>query len=328
MALRFMDSFDHYTTDHLRDKWSSVSGSAVIAASGQLNNCLVLKSASVIKTLDYRTTYGVGFHLKLDNIGDSTDLLYLQDSGSGQCGVRLDASGTLSIVSGSSTLSTTGQSLVSGTWYFVEFIALINLAGSAKIRVNGATWSNVSDVSTVVTNNACANRIALLNSTSNSFYIDNLYILDNSGSKDTNLLGEIKVEVLRPAGAGASTSWTPVGGANYECVDDVTPDDEATYVFASTCGLSDLYTLSSLSSTTGNVLGIQVVSRAAYLKGTATYFRNIIMSGSTILEGASAAATSAYAYSWIDIWDSNVDTGSNWTIGTVGSAQVGVRAYA
>ena len=76
-------------------------------------------------------------------------------------------------------------------------------------------------------------------------------------------------ETLRPNGAGAETALTPYpnsGEANWEDVDDVSPDDPTTYVKARAEWQRDLYALPDLSSS-GAITSVTVYFR---VNGTAS----------------------------------------------------------
>jgi len=63
-----------------------------------------------------------------------------------------------------------------------------------------------------------------------------------------------KEATFRPNAAGSKTNQTPVGEANnWQCVDDVTPDDDTTYVYKSGTNGSDLYNIPDHTTETGTI---------------------------------------------------------------------------
>jgi hypothetical protein len=93
--------------------------------------------------------------------------------------------------------------------------------------------------------------------------MDDFYVCDGSGAAPHNApLGDMRIDVIRPNGAGAATAWTPTGAAsNWDAVNDLTPDGDTTKVSAATAALSDLYALEDIS--TGNtVVGAQILVNA------------------------------------------------------------------
>jgi len=91
------------------------------------------------------------------------------------------------------------------------------------------------------------------------FRYDDLYIANNEGSENNDFLGDIRVDQIRPNGAGNYTQLTPSAGANYECVDDVTLD-EANYVEGITAGNKDSYAYANVPTDLDDagIIGLQI----------------------------------------------------------------------
>lgn len=126
-------------------------------------------------------------------------------------------------------------------------------------------------------------------------------------------------EIFRPSGAGALTELTPFpdgGEANWEDVDDVSPDEDATYVWAETVStwLRDLYAIPDRTDS-GTIKQVEVFFR---IKGTSlTQAKPVIRSWNTggaafvITEGTGITLTG----SWVthsQIWTINPADGAAW----------------
>ena len=77
------------------------------------------------------------------------------------------------------------------------------------------------------------------------------------------------IETLRPNAAGDLTqcSQEPDEGSNYDKVCEVTPDDNATYVFAEEDTLTDLYNLQNSGVGAGEITNVRVYVRAGAVSG-------------------------------------------------------------
>ena len=129
---------------------------------------------------------------------------------------------------------------------------------------------------------------------------------------------------LSPNYVFAPTVWlTPSGTVNWPLVSEQQQDAATTYVYSSNVGDSDLYGISSISSTPASIVA---VTTRAYMQKSDAGTRNVavqLKSGSTTVQGTSTALNTSWG------WVSKVDqtdpaTGAAWTAVGVANAQVGV----
>jgi len=130
-------------------------------------------------------------------------------------------------------------------------------------------------------------------------------------------------QTLRPSSAGDETNLTPVGATyNWDCVDDLTPDDDTTRVYEnggiSAQWLRDLYNLQN-SAADGTIVRVEVHARIknqgyiALKTGSTVYESDLFSYGADIWGNAF----------WE--WDKNPETGLAWTWTQIDSLQVGVK---
>jgi len=129
---------------------------------------------------------------------------------------------------------------------------------------------------------------------------------------------------LRPTGAGSITNLSGSGCAsNYQCVDEVTSDGDATNVNrpSNTYG-TDIYEIED-PSTTGSIAGITVYCRAR--KGNVQgNVMPTVYTGSTEYNGTAQSLTGSYA-DYGHQWTTNPNTGVAWSWSDITSLQAGVR---
>jgi hypothetical protein len=70
--------------------------------------------------------------------------------------------------------------------------------------------------------------------------IDDFYIAGGNGSYNNDFLGDVRIDVINPNGAGNYTQLTPSAGNNYECVDEGIID-ESDYVEGANAAEKDSY---------------------------------------------------------------------------------------
>jgi hypothetical protein len=359
MALRFVDSFDHYDSDDITEKYNLLdrtnSASLFIDSSegrfgsGALVIDDFLTGNYIGKTFDDQGTWIVGFALKIDfpDLNDDRDILNFHDDLIGfsanddQAQVRLvmDPNARLSLRRGKGNeaseiiLATSTQAFPHGTYEYVELKVVVNAVGSYELRVNGETWLSGTDDTTITTNNS-ANTItlgtsrAISASVNSPLFFDDLYICDGTGAKHNDFLGDVRVENLRPNAAEGQEEWVLFdtgGGAinNYEVVDDLlSPDDDATYVAGSVAGQRDLYGFTQTTIQAGTIYAIQTNINARKTGAGARTIRPVIVASGTH-QGGIVSFDGDYYYLQ-EMFDENPLTVDQWLFGEVNVIQLGM----
>ncbi len=138
----------------------------------------------------------------------------------------------------------------------------------------------------------------------------------------------MSTETLRPTANGDKIeipSQNPDSGSHYDKVDDVSPDDAATYIYvlssSTTSWVRDLFQLSDLTS--DNVIeSIKIYFRARETGGTGNA-RPCLKIDSSEYEGTIIQLTTSWA-TYSQTYSTNPKTGEAWTKDEVNSLQVGV----
>ena len=137
-------------------------------------------------------------------------------------------------------------------------------------------------------------------------------------------------EVLRPNGVGAETALTPhpnSGEANWEDVDDVTPDDDATFVGAWGETQRDLYALPDHTAS-GTITSITVYFRIYGTEGS-IQSKPVIRSWNSdtsafvVTEGTGVTPTQTWTTN-SQTWNTNPADGKAWEWDDIDSLQVGI----
>ncbi len=137
------------------------------------------------------------------------------------------------------------------------------------------------------------------------------------------------IEILRPNAAGDLTQLYTASPPNWDAVNDVTPDEDATYVEGDYYGGGerDLYNLPS-SSGVGVINKITITCRC---RNQPLYIydriRTMIKTGGTIYEGSDTAPTTSYV-NYQTVYTLNPKTGLAWTWADIDALQIGVYLHA
>jgi hypothetical protein len=346
MALRFIDSFDHYAIGEMFLKWSAaVSGTGSISAGNGRwgTSCYRCASGSqnqgVRKVLDAQPTWIVGAAFKIGTGAAQNYFYRLLDGATVHVELRWDTGGHVFITRAGTTLATGTTILSVGVWYYIELLCTIgdvNPAvpqGAYEVRINGATELVSTNADTRNAGNSSADRIDVgtISGTNSQLDIDDVYICDGTGSSPSNtFLGDVRVEALYPNGNGNSSVL--VGSDtnstdNYLLVDESTTTGATTdYVESSTVGDKDTYAYTNPSSASGTVYGVQILPYAAKTDAGVRSIVSVARLSTTEVD-SSAKTLSATATYYPDIRETKPGGGA-WSISDVSNAEFGVKINA
>jgi hypothetical protein len=272
--------------------------------------------------------FGFGAHFTFSTSSSIRFRLFDTVANTAQTGFDVTFAGVLSVIRNTTTLATAAGNEPGNTWMYYEMkIDLASTAtGSYELRRNGATVLSATSVQTITGSSIDVNAIRLQtqSTNNNTCYVDDLYVCDGSGSINNDFLGGVRVEALRPDGNHA-VGWTPNTGANWEAVDDTTPDDDTTYVSASTTA-TDLYTLTDLPANASVVHGVNTLVRARKTgSGTAT-MRAVIDSAGSQAVGPDLTPDLQNPYTYTNaLRETDPNTAAAWGVSAVNALRAGVR---
>lgn len=159
------------------------------------------------------------------------------------------------------------------------------------------------------------------------YYIDDFYFCDPTGAMNSTFLGNVRARTLATTGAGTTTQFSRYGpkATNWETVQNDAIDDTQ-YVYASTAGYKDLYTITP-SVPAVVVHGLQV--RGAYRMDDATQriARNLVKSGASTSEGDDHYLNQTFTY-YRDIFELDPATSLGWSGTAVNAAEIGPKVQA
>jgi hypothetical protein len=269
VALLFLDSFDHYSTP--ADKYTQGSGTPVAGRHGK-----GLVSSGCIQHLTPahgRCVLGAAWRIE----DQHEDLYRILDHDMELAFVGTGNDGSLRVQVGAATVSSAVDVLKLHQWYFIEVdltwtVTLPEktyMASVCTVYVDGLPVIDVTNLGPTTANPDAVSAFGWTGArhgglATTASIIDDFYVLDGSGPAPWNApLGDVQIDVIRPNGVGASTEWTPTGAtANWEATNDLTPDDAATTVSATSAGLADLYAMEDVNTDDG-IIGAQILVSAS-----------------------------------------------------------------
>jgi hypothetical protein len=332
MALRHADSFGYYATADGAKKWNIFSGNVTVGApyarTGSMG-CRLALGGTIAKYFDSQATWVVGAAAYPTSAAALAISISLLDGGTAQLTLTTNASSGFTLyrgtASGTVLGSTSGPVLSNGVWAYIELKATINnTTGAYEVRVNGDSVLSASGVDTQNSANATADQVSF--NSGLDTYIDDVYILDGTGSAPHNdFYGDVGVYPSLPSGAGATAQWDASAGSNYQCVDDATPNGDTDYVSTSTLNEIDTYAMGNITPTTGTVFGVIRYNYARKDEAGPRSIADVIRSGGVDYANATNHALSTSWQYFTDVYEQNPDTSAAWTISEVNAAEAGQK---
>lgn len=340
MSLIWCDSFSGYGSSDLvgAGRYSAnggVFGSMAVGSGGRSGGGLVTTgtgdSAYLQKNFGVnhaKLILGMGFRLATQYPASSNQqVVVFYDGGSAQVSLLVTNSGYLQVTNGHGTLL--GQSVAPisvGVWYWLEISVTFGNSGSFEVRLNGSTIISGSGVDTSLSGNSYATTFQIgstyANGRNNQF--SDLYVCNGLGSVNNNFLGDCKVSLLLPNGAGNSAQWTPSAGSNYQCVDETTHNGDTDYVSSSTVGNIDTYAFGNLAANAGTILGVVTQTLARKDDAGSVTIAPVIRTNSNNYEGSAVPVPTSYTY-LRQIYEQNPDTAAAWSASEVNAAEFGFK---
>jgi hypothetical protein len=309
------DGFDEY--DVLGDVWNVVNNPSgvVMGDVGRFTapvGCVTSSSVSVTNASASKLFVGaatpssivMGIAINMEElppVGAPTNLFGVQNGGgvvlttvwlnsSGQLFMTYDEN-PAHIIGGSGALTPVDTVFIH-TWYYIELAALLSTTvGTAALYVNQEELLSFTGTQTSLSP-ACA--YSYISSNGPQTIYDDLYAIGGTVTP----LGNTRILTKVPNGTGDLQNWAANGAAvEWECVDDVPPDDDITYASASTNILQadsvPVVGLGTISQSGPTFLLTR--SRARYDDGGPHTLNNGVRNGGTNALGSAVSLGAGYA---------------------------------
>lgn len=353
MSLLFIEGFDHYTSlTYLQQKWDywttysgplSVTINVAYGRHGQglritgnseNDSIYFCKNVSPQQTMIAGCARWFTTFIEKSTTGHVNKIEFRDVAGgASQVTITIEENGSVAARLGQETGAVIAQSAIgvvhTSSWNYMEAkVKADNAAGTVTVKVNGVQVINVAGVDTQVSANALIDQVAFgvqCGETSTGTYIDDIYICDDQGAVNNDLLGDVRIDTLYPDGAGNSADWTPSAGANWQCVDEAPPNEDTDYVEEGTTTDHDTYTCDDTAVVAGTVYGVQQVLTARKDDAGSRGIKGMIRSGGADYAPGITHALSDSYYPFMSIFELDPDTAALWTLAGINAAEFGQR---
>jgi len=274
------------------------------------------------KVLDFGSTFDIEFYLDNGNSGDGGGVYFAFKGGTSNIGVY--------------RCKQFGVELIDfilyelNTWNYFEIKVKIGdgTDGHIVARLNEQELINwTGDNYHLGTTGLQVSRFNIFFKQYWHIQIDDMYFAGSNGSYNNDFLGDIRVDVIHPNGAGNHTDFIPSAGNNYECVDEVIID-ESDYIEGGNVGEIDSYSYPDVPTDIDNA-GIFAVDLRTISQRTATSdnikIDGLIRTGST---DYNASADLSLSDSWSNknfIFERDPSDSNPWTQAKINACEFGME---
>lgn len=243
----------------------------------------------------------------------------------------INSSGLIEVRNSSDTLlgTSSGHGMMLGnTWYYIEVKVYIHdSSGTVTVRLNEAEVLSLTGQDTCNGSNAQVGAVALC-SNGTTIYYDDFYMLDTSGTKNNNFLGDVRVDAVRPDGAGTHTDFTPSAGSNYQNVDETYPDDDTTYNDGANVNDQDSYGLPALPSPAATtIFGVKDQITVRKTDAGAMECKLLTVQGGSDYLGDAINLSDTFT-THARIMEDNPDDSADWEDADISGGEIGVEITA
>lgn len=285
-------------------------------------------------SLSVQNTWIIGFGLKVPSSPAGWEWRFLSGASEQLRLETTDNGGTfeIRIMRGATQIAITSQTFSENVWHYFEFKVTLTNTGSYELRHNEQNvLSDAGPVDLQELGSAGADGHSWFHSPSgNTFKMDDIYILDDTGSVNDDFLGDTVLFELKPNG-DESVQWSPEPAApatNFDKVDeagDVTSDSD--WVESNTNGHTDYYEFANAPATgIGTIHAVKVSYNGRLATaGSATLRSKFKNSGGSTANGDDVVFAGTSFVELPVIFDQEPVATATWTASALNGGRFGLE---
>jgi hypothetical protein len=332
VAVRYVDSFDLYSTADIPLRWDVLDGGPHIETVHQRTGRACIELASVLKKIDAQGVWIAG---AAHFVRASTKFLFeFWDTTAiagptRQCSLGIRPDGVLASFGGAFSVQQAAAPLSTaikfGRYFYIECKVAIAHGGSMTVRVNGEQIAVLAG-DYQVSEHAFADQLGMGGPGGGaSNFADDLYFADANGGFNDDFIGPVIIDALMPAADTGTIQWTPSAAVpHFSLVSEQPEDGDATYVFSPTVNQQDLYTLTATPAP-ASVKAVQSSLWARKDDALARQIKLLLLGVDTF----STAITLSNAYAdYLQVFQKNPVTALPWVPADLNGGTFGVKLFA
>lgn len=340
--LRWIEGFESFGTTTanavvgLAQKWDVCSGDSNFTVragrvSGQ--SVRVGTAAPVLgKFVPNNDTFIAGFGFYQDSLaGGPSQILKFYDGVIVQGTLEIQTNGLWKYyrVTGNLLGTSSGSAITTGVWSYIEIkVKIHSSTGTVDIWVDGANVLSLTGQNTNGSGTTQINRVQFTGSqnTNDHTQLDDIYILDNTGSFNNAVLGPRVVKMIVPASDAGTNQYTPDSGSTHYDRLTENPQDSTTYLESTVSDDRELFGMTTLNLK--SVAGLQMNTVAKVTDNTVYSLKNSIHTGGGSPTDSDDTAQTVADSNYLTqsrVVETNPETSALWNQTQVNGAQFGFK---
>lgn len=325
MALMHMEDWFGNDASNYTLSGDNVWGASRFGSQTALNSRFINSTAKRIFTPTNEVILGVAYYFNPGGTYPAPLITFFGDTTTTHVEVKFNlTSMSLDIyVGGSLVASGSTPAIRLSSWNYYEVKArLHDTTGYVEARAQGIITPVVTFSGDTKAGGTSPNFNAYQINFEQGCSICDIYLLDTTGSRLNDFIGEQKVLASIPNGPGATTGFTPSTGVNWQNVDE-TPASSADYNSASASGTRDTYAMTDIP---GNSV-ISAVRADFYAHRNDTDPVSLKMAtriGSTVYYGSAVGLTTSMVRNEQQM-ELSPATSAPWTVAEFNGAEFGAE---
>lgn len=344
MSLIFSDGFDVYgevgTSNHdaVINHWGSGSfigqaqsivqqgrhsgGKSAVLLGDDGNDAIIQTELPTVVTSGL---FIIGFNFKRASVSAGNYVIYLNDidSSFGTSKSPFHFSGGSNVIRSFNVAI--GKSIVDDQWHHVEIVydttADIVYLYLDEELIHTASYSLDPRYIRIYDRNTSGY------STNKFNFIDDFYVLDDTGDSANGRLGDsARIDTIFPSGETSVADWTTLETNTWGAISG-TPEDDTTSIFAVSSGDTTLFNWTDIQSTgIVDVNAISIRGRSEDVDLAGVTFQPV-MSGTALVDIGDLVNTPTITDNFYMTIDVNPETGSQFTESEINSLELGFRSH-
>lgn len=309
--------------------WDAPNGGGATTTIKRSGNYSYFTNASSIgRSIVALSEYYFRFGWQIANVGNNYTIHQWKKAGTVLGSLRVNsASQKWELYVGASTLVATSTTSISpNTFYLIELhIKIDDATGALSLRIDGSAEEAIFSGDTKPGADTTVDILMFPTANVNQ-YFDDLALNDTTGGVDNSWCGDGHVLCLTPNAAGDVTQWIPFPstGTNYDMVNDIPADGNATYVYQTGTASYDLYNLTTTVLPT-TIYRVWSEARAKDTVAEGGEISLLVKTNGVIYTGSSVALLTSFTKQIPgSVYTTNPQTGLAWSLSELDALQVGV----
>jgi hypothetical protein len=334
MALRFVEGFEVIPAANLGYKWATVDlTTPVTYFEGRFPNSSALQMIGneiVSFPFSDADTWTVGFAFFWSGLTSATTIFQFMEQTDDQIELRFDPSTTFfSVYRGSTLLATGAHAVPDNVWRYVEFKVFADPSvGSYILKIDSAVDLTNSVVRTTNSTNypSTINKIRFQGVSTGLYMIDDIYLVDGSGTTNNTFLGNMKVERMYVDHQGEYSEWDSVGDPDLNLNWQFVTDYDRSRVQTAIVNAKDSYGFSKLQYVKSNIAGVSVHVVARNQDATNRSIQPLIRTNDTDYTQSAQQMTQSATLQLLQFFvEKNPDTNVAWTESDLKKTEFGIK---